>query len=100
MIDKIAKALRDLIIILVQKPYRKNIDFLVSRNRDNHIKIKITVKHGPFSEWIEDEERIYVNDCAVTETELQNLIMHAITFSGSPFYLTKQGFSKNMQVYG
>lgn len=79
---------------------KRNLDFTVARNLEDHIIIEIAINHGPFIELKRVQKEVFVNDCGVTNNALVNLVFNALTFSGSPFYLTKNGFCKSIQVCG
>lgn len=105
-VDNVAKRLRGILKVMV-KPHllkevdgKRAVDFMVSRNADNHIVLEVVIRHGPFLNSVSKHKYTYVNDYAITERELQNFVMHSLTFPFSPFYLTKKGFDKHIELYG
>jgi hypothetical protein len=107
-VDSVAAILRFIIEQIVhpdllkknQDFNKRNLDFTVARNLEGHIVIELTINHGPFIELKRVQKEVFVNDCGVTDNALVNLVLNSLTFSGSPFYLTRKGFCKSIQLCG
>lgn len=74
--------------------------FEVCRNQEDHILIRIIVRHDPFGTTRHIEERTYYSITYIDTDILVSQFFHALTFKGSPYYFYKNHFKKKMELMG
>jgi hypothetical protein len=75
------------------------VSFEVAQNQSNHHIIKVTVRCGAFGEIKRMHSRTYYYFDSITKTELTNLLLFALTFEGSPYFIGRFGrFEKRLEI--
>ena len=67
-------------------PKTPAVSFEVCKNEQNHIVIRIKVRHDPFGNTTRVEERTFYSITYIDREGLEQMVFHALTWQGSPYY--------------